>query len=98
MSGNKTAELRLSRGKKRDARASRTRARLGASLRELMQRKPLRDISVQDVLDHAAVSRSAFYAHFTGKVDLLLSDLDEFLEAVATQLSRSREQSNRVVM
>lgn len=44
------------------------------------------------------ISRSAFYAHFSGKVDLLLTDLDEFLEAVATQLSRSREQSQRVVV
>lgn len=84
--------------KRRDARAGRTRARLAASLRELMQQRPLSEISVQDVLEHAGVSRSAFYAHFSGKVDLLLTDLDEFLEAVATQLSRSGERSNRVAV
>lgn len=99
MSGNRAAELRLLQpAKRRDARVSRTRARLACSLRELMQRKPLSDISVQDVLDHARVSRSAFYAHFSSKVDLLLTDLDEFLEAVATQPSRSREQSKRVAV
>src|SRR5579862_3653129 len=99
MSGNRSAELRLlPPAKRRDARARRTRARLAASLRELMQRRTLSEISVQYVLDHAGVSRSAFYAHFNGKVDLLLTDLDEFLEAVATQLSRSRERSERVVV
>jgi AcrR family transcriptional regulator len=99
MSGNRSAELRLlPPAKRRDARARRTRARLAASLRELMQRRTLSEISVQDVLEHAGVSRSAFYAHFNGKVDLLLTDLDEFLEAVATQLSRSRERSERVVV
>lgn len=97
MSANRELRL-LPPAKKRDARASRTRARLASSLRDLMQRKPLSDISVQDVLDHARISRSAFYAHFSGKVDLLLTDLDEFLEAVANQLSRSREQSQRVVI
>jgi len=99
MSGNDAPELRLlPRGKRRDVRVSRTRVRLKASLRDLMQRRPLSDITVQDLLDHAGVSRSAFYAHFSDKVDLLLTDLDEFLEAVAMHLSRSREQSNRVVV
>ena len=83
---------------KRDARASRTRARLGASLRALMQQKPLRKISVQEVLVHAHVSRSAFYAHYSDKVDLLLSDMDEFLESVSTHLSRAADPSERVVV
>lgn len=98
MSGNK-AELRLlPRASKRDARARRTRARLAASLRELMQQKPLNKISVQDVLKHAHVSRSAFYAHYNDKVDLLLTDLDEFLESVATHLSRADDGSERVAV
>ena len=98
MSGNK-AELRLLPGAKRvDARARRTRARLAASLRALMQQKPLSKIRVQDVLNHARVSRSAFYVHYTNKFDLLLSDLDEFLEAVSTHLSRAGEKSERVAV
>src|SRR5215469_4375955 len=96
MSGNK-AELRsLPRAK--DARARRTRGRLAASLRTLMQQKPLSEISVQDVLKHAHVSRSAFYAHYSDKVDLLLTDLDEFLESVATHLSRAGDSSERVAV
>ncbi|MGH9523274.1 MAG: TetR/AcrR family transcriptional regulator [Terriglobales bacterium] len=98
MSGKK-AELRfVPREKTVDARASRTRARLATSLRTLMQKKPLREISVQDVLDHARVSRSAFYSHYSDKVDLLLTDMDEFLEAVATHLSRAGDASERVAV
>ena len=97
MSGKK-AELRLLPRGKEDARARRTRSRLGASLRELMQQKPLKNISVQEVLDHAHVSRSAFYAHYSDKVDLLMSDMDEFLESVSTHLSRAGDPSERVVV
>ena len=98
MSGKK-AELRLlPRAEKRDARASRTRARLAASLRTLMQQKPLSKISVRDVLNHARVSRSAFYAHYSDKADLLFTDMDEFLERVATHLSRAGERSERVAV
>lgn len=96
MSGKK-AELRLV-PRAKDARARRTRARLAASLRALMQQKPLRNISVQEVLDHAHVSRSAFYDHYSGKVDLLLSDMDEFLESVSTHLSRAADPSERVAI
>ena len=98
MSGNQ-AELRLlPRENKLDARARRTRARLAASLRALMQEKPLSKISVQDVLNRAHVSRSAFYAHYSDKVDLLLTDMDEFLESVATHLSRAGDPSERVAV
>jgi AcrR family transcriptional regulator len=98
MSG-KNREIRFRpRGKELDARAKRTRLRLAESLRALMQEKPLSKLSVQDVLDHAHVSRSAFYAHYSNKVDLLLTDLDEFLESAATYLSRTGDLSERVAM
>jgi AcrR family transcriptional regulator len=81
---------------KGDRRVSRTRTQLAASLRELMQQKGISDITVQEVLDRSGVSRSAFYVHYSDKVDLLLTDMDEFLQRSATQLSKSREQSERV--
>jgi len=58
-----------------DRRVGRTRARLGQALRKLMEQRPLEKISVQDVVELAGVSRSAFYAHYDDKVDLLLSDI-----------------------
>ena len=74
----------------------RTRDRLAVAIRELIQQKSLRNITVQDVLAKANVSRSAFYAHFANTHDLLLTDIDEFLESTATHLSRSRDKSDRV--
>jgi AcrR family transcriptional regulator len=79
-----------------DRRVGRTRARLGMALRKLMEERPLEKISVQDVIELAEVSRSAFYAHYDDKVDLLLSDMDEFLERMAMQLSVQNEKSRRL--
>src|SRR5215813_9903580 len=79
-----------------DRRVGRTRAQLGQALRKLMEQRPLEKISVQDVIELAEVSRSAFYAHYDDKVDLLLSDMDDFLERMATLLVVRNEQSNRV--
>ena len=82
--------------KKIDARVRKTRDALGDALVALMQEKPFDSITVQDVLDRANVSRSTFYSHFTDKDDLLLSDADEFFEAMAMALSRHGDKSDRV--
>ena len=96
MSGN--MPTRSKRNKlKPDRRVRRTRERLAVALRELIQQTPLQEITVQDVLQRARVSRSAFYAHFSGTQDLFLTDMDEFLERVATCLSHSGEKSERIV-
>ncbi|HEX8073157.1 MAG TPA: TetR/AcrR family transcriptional regulator [Pyrinomonadaceae bacterium] len=81
---------------KTDRRVRRTRERLGDALIELIQQKPFDAITVQDVLDRAGVARSTFYLHYRDKHDLFLSDADEFLEAMATALSRCRDTSERV--
>ena len=90
-----TNPLRLRRVKV-DSRVRRTRDRLAVALRRLMQQKTLQAITVQDVLNEASVSRSAFYAHFSSTQDLLLADMDEFLEMVATNLCGAG-QSERIV-
>ena len=82
--------------KKTDARVRRTRDALGDALIGLMQEKPFETITVQDVLDRAHVSRSTFYSHYSDKDDLLMSDADEFFEALATALSERRDESERV--
>jgi AcrR family transcriptional regulator len=61
-----------------------------------MEQRPLEKISVQDVIELAEVSRSAFYDHYEDKLDLLLSDMDEFLERMAMLLVVRNEQSNRI--
>ena len=79
-----------------DQRVRRTRDRLGDALVGLLLEKPFDDISVQEILDRADVSRSTFYAHFRDTNDLFLSDVDDFFEAMATALSRSGSKSKRV--
>jgi AcrR family transcriptional regulator len=91
----KTAIENLKR-KKIDARVRRTRDALGDALVTLMQEKPFDSITVQDVLDRANVGRSTFYSHFTDKDDLLMSDSDEFFEAMAMSLSAHDDKSDRV--
>lgn len=98
---NRTEKRPVSRNlenldKKEDQRVRRTRDRLGDALVELLVQKPFDDITVQDVLDGAGVSRSTFYTHYRDKNDLFLSDAEEFFEGMATALSRFGDKSERV--
>ena len=82
--------------KKTDARVRRTRDALGDALVALMQEKPFDTITVQEVLDRAQVSRSTFYSHYSDKDDLLMSDAEEFFEAISMALSAHGDKSDRV--
>jgi AcrR family transcriptional regulator len=95
MSKNKHLPL-AELGKKTDARVRRTRDALGDALIALMQEKPFDTITVQDVLVRAHVSRSTFYAHYSDKDDLLMSDSEEFFEALSMALSAHGDKSDRV--
>jgi AcrR family transcriptional regulator len=64
---------------------------------ELTREKPINAVTVQDVLNRASVGRSTFYLHFRDKNDLLLSQLEQFLEIMSTTLSVRKEASHRVV-
>src|SRR5437016_6759787 len=83
--------------RKPDERIRRTHERLGKALVQLIQEKPIDDVTVQEVLDRASVGRSTFYLHFRDKNDLLLSELEKFLEMMSTALSIRKEESRRVV-
>ena len=95
MSNNEHLPLAGSQ-KKTDARVRRTRDALGDALVALMQEKPFETITVQDVLDRAQVSRSTFYAHYSDKDDLLMSDAEEFFESISMALSVHGDKSDRV--
>src|SRR5579884_812716 len=82
--------------RKPDARIRRTHERLGLALLELIRDKPFEKVTVQDVLDRASVARSTFYLHFQDNNDLLLSQLEQFLEIMSTSLSARKEKSSRV--
>ena len=84
------------RMRKPDERARRTRDRLGNALVALIHEKPIENVTVQDVLNRAKVGRSTFYLHFRDKNDLLLGQLEVFLETMSTLLSVRKETSDRV--
>ena len=83
--------------RKLDERTRRTNDRLGSALVDLIGEKPIDDVTLQEVLDRASVGRSTFYLHFRDKNDLLLSQLEKFLERMSTILSLRQEESHRVV-
>ena len=85
MSGNARPRRR-----KPDRRVRRTRNLLGDALMVLIQEKSFDAITVQELLDRAGVGRSTFYEYFRDKNDLFVSDLDEFLEHMATALVGGR--------
>jgi AcrR family transcriptional regulator len=59
--------------------------------------KPIEDVTVKDVLDRASVGRSTSYLHIRDKNDLLLSQLEIFLETMSMALSVHNEASDRAV-
>lgn len=81
--------------RKPDRRIRQTRGRLGDALVALMQEKPIDRVTVQEVLDRAAVGRSTFYLHFRDKNDLFLCILEDGLEMWSTALVRKKEKSLR---
>lgn len=63
-----------------DRRIQRTRQLLQDALIAVTLEKGFEAVTVQDVIDHANVGRSTFYAHFHDKEDLLLSGFDHLRE------------------
>jgi len=80
-----------------DPRPSRTRERLGDALVSLILEKPFADITVQDVLDRAQVSRSTFYEHYRDKDDLFVSDIEDFLDWLVAHVPADDVKSDRVL-
>ena len=93
---NQTVKPKSKSQRKPDARVRRTRDQLGYALIQLIVEKPINDVTVQDVLDRSGVGRSTFYLHYRDKDDLLISQLEMFLEFMSTSLSVRNDKSNRV--
>lgn len=53
-----------------DPRIKRTRQLLQSGLRNVLRRKPLEEILVQDITEAATVNRATFYDHYSDKFDL----------------------------
>src|SRR3954463_9894324 len=83
--------------RKDDTRIRRTRMQLGTAFLNLILEKPIRDVTVQDVLDRSGVGRSTFYLHYRDIDDLLLSQLEMFCEVMSSVFSDQKNKSHRVV-
>src|SRR5260370_35920411 len=73
-----------------DRRAVRTRRSLHQALMSLILRKGYEGVSVQDIIDEADIGRSTFYAHYTGKEDLLRRGFKMLRAEMAGAQSASR--------
>jgi len=94
--GKKKAGL-VKSAAKTDRRILRTRNLLGDALVALLHERNFEDITVQDVLDRARVGRSTFYAHFSDKDDLFLSDVEDFFELCSGLLKRHKASPKRLL-
>jgi AcrR family transcriptional regulator len=75
-----------------DRRAARTRGALHQALMSLILSKGYDTISVSDIVEAADIGRSTFYAHYTGKEDLLRSGF-QLLRRELEEARRQEEDS-----
>ena len=82
---------------KDDRRSKRTRQLLGAALGELMREKRYDDITVQDILDRSGIGRSTFYAHYTDKEDLVISEIARVIHQLELYTAEFDHQSSSLL-
>jgi len=64
-----------------DRRTLKTKRALAAAFKDLLLEKGYDAITIQDIIDRADVGRSTFYAHYEGKEQLLIGNIN-FQEAL----------------
>lgn len=75
---------------KEDARVTKTKERLRESLLDLMEDKPLADISITALCASAHMNRNTFYAHYGSPADVLDELMADLGSAVAHSLAVTR--------
>lgn len=80
-----------------DPRVRRSVRALGDSLVALMHEREFDNITVQDILDRAGVSRATFYAHYRNKDDVLYSGYERMFAHFEQSLDRPRAGPPRLV-
>lgn len=86
--------MRPTAGENRSAR--RTRALIEKAFIELMEQKPIRKVTVQELIDRADVCRTTFYAHYQDIPDLVDSIEQALLQKVRTALEQLDQAPIRV--
>lgn len=70
-------------------RSRKTREEITHAFLELLNKKPLRSITVKEVAENADVTRATFYSHYNDIYDLLEQARQEAIEYVVSILDRS---------
>ena len=68
-----------------DRRVRKTQHSLHEALIALIREKDYDEIAVQEILDRANVGRSTFYTHFRDKDELLMTGIQEMVQAVRSR-------------
>jgi len=74
---------------KQDRRSQRTRHLVHAALMELLLEKRYEAITVRDILDHAEIGSSTFYAHYFDKEDVLTDVIEQMLEQLFPAMAQT---------
>lgn len=75
---------------KNNRRTQMTRLLLKTALTELMQKKPLTDITIKDICEQADLNRTTFYLHYTDQFALLQDIENEVQEKTLDYLKNVR--------
>lgn len=73
---------------RRDPRVARSTWQLGDALVQLMLEREFADITTEDILRRAGVSRSTFYAHYRNKTDVLYSSYEHMFAVMERGLAK----------
>ena len=74
---------------RQERRVRRTRAMILAGFIQLMQQKPVKDISVRELADLVDINRSTFYLHYTDIYDLLEQTENDLMEQFLTIIDKN---------
>ena len=85
-------------GKEQDIRYQRTREQVYQALVSLLKEKSFDSITVKEIVDRAAISRSAFYNHFEDKYLLVERYQVEFISKVNQIVTEVKEQGREAML
>jgi AcrR family transcriptional regulator len=84
--------------KKLDPRVVRTRQQLRAALVSLIEEKGFAALTVQDIVDRAALNRATFYLHYRDKQDLLVQSLRDAIDELMADIGASTDEQGQLVV
>lgn len=81
-----------------DRRTRRTQKLIRDNFIDLMEQKPINEITIQEITDRADINRRTFYLHFTDIYDLLSKTEDYVMDHFAQMLINFEAPTNNEVI